>query len=65
MTPSIFPVLAPPVFRPSVVEPSSTIDVTHGELYDLLSVYLHLTHGANYNDPSPWASMNMAGGDVR
>jgi cyanobactin biosynthesis protein (PatB/AcyB/McaB family) len=63
--PRLFPVLAPPVFRPSVVEPSSTIDVVHGEQYDLLSVYLHLTHGANYNDPSPWASNALARGDSR
>ena len=61
----LFPVLAPPVFRPSIIEPSSTIDVVQGEQYDLLSVYLHLTHGANYNDPSPWSATALAGGDSR
>jgi cyanobactin biosynthesis protein (PatB/AcyB/McaB family) len=32
----------------------STVNVTEGTIGELVSVYMHLTHGANYDDPSPW-----------
>jgi cyanobactin biosynthesis protein (PatB/AcyB/McaB family) len=51
---NIFPILSPPVTRPHLVQPWSTVNVTEGTIGDLVSVYMHLTHGANYDDPSPW-----------
>jgi cyanobactin biosynthesis protein (PatB/AcyB/McaB family) len=51
-----FPIQAPPVARPDLVQPWRTVNITHGTLEDLVRVYMHLTHGANYDDPSPWQS---------
>lgn len=51
---NIAPIQSPPVMRPAFVQPWSTVNVTHGTIDELVSVYMHLTHGANYDDPSPW-----------
>ncbi|MSX63438.1 MAG: cyanobactin biosynthesis system PatB/AcyB/McaB family protein [Actinobacteria bacterium] len=56
----MFPILAPPVQRPEIIMPSSTVDVTSGSLLNLIDVYIHLTHGANYNDPTPWVRAAFA-----
>ncbi|MSW93746.1 MAG: cyanobactin biosynthesis system PatB/AcyB/McaB family protein [Actinobacteria bacterium] len=56
----MFPILAPPVQRPEIVNPSTTVDVTSGSLKHLVEVYMHLTHGANYDDPSPWSNAAFA-----
>ena len=50
----MFPVQSPPVRRPDVMMPSTTVDVSSGSVAELIEVYMHLTHGANYDDPSPW-----------
>ncbi|MDA3021819.1 MAG: cyanobactin biosynthesis system PatB/AcyB/McaB family protein [Actinomycetota bacterium] len=50
----MYPIQAPPVQRPELVVPSETLDVSSGSLEHLVEVYMHLTHGANYDDPSPW-----------
>lgn len=50
----IFPIQSPPVTRPHLVQPWTTVDVNEGTIRELLGVYMHLTHGANYDDPSPW-----------
>ena len=55
------PIQSPPVERPSLVMPWTAVDVDHGTIDELVSVYLHLTHGANYNDPAPWAAATFAG----
>lgn len=56
----IFPIQSPPVVRPEIVMPWLTVNVTDGTAEELLSVYMHLTHGANYDDPSPWAANSFA-----
>ncbi|MBU6278971.1 MAG: cyanobactin biosynthesis system PatB/AcyB/McaB family protein [Actinomycetales bacterium] len=56
----LFPILSPPVVRPEVVMPWTTVDVENGTIDELVSVYLHLTHGANYDDPSPWVASSFA-----
>ncbi|MFM8350606.1 MAG: cyanobactin biosynthesis system PatB/AcyB/McaB family protein [Actinomycetales bacterium] len=56
----LFPIQSPPVERPDIVMPWTTVDVENGTIDELVSVYLHLTHGANYDDPSPWAASSFA-----
>ncbi|MSV52882.1 MAG: cyanobactin biosynthesis system PatB/AcyB/McaB family protein [Actinobacteria bacterium] len=56
----MFPILAPPVKRPEITIPSSTIDFTSGTVEHLIDVYIHLTHGANYDDPNPWVKAAFA-----
>jgi cyanobactin biosynthesis protein (PatB/AcyB/McaB family) len=56
---SLFPIQSPPVQRPEIVFPWETVNVTHGTIDELVSVYMHLTHGANYDDPSPWMSASF------
>jgi cyanobactin biosynthesis protein (PatB/AcyB/McaB family) len=51
---NLFPIQSPPVTRPHLVQPWTTVNVTEGTIEELVSVYMHLTHGANYDDPSPW-----------
>ena len=34
--------------------PSAAVNVSAGSVEELVAVYMHLTHGANYDDPSPW-----------
>ena len=46
---------SPPVTRPDVIDPSSTVDVNRGNLAYLIRVRMELTHGANYNDPAHFA----------
>ncbi len=48
------PILSPPVARPDLVHAWKAVDVSSGSFGSLLHVFMHLTHGANYNDPSPW-----------
>ena len=50
----MFPVQSPPVRRPEVMVPSAAVNVSAGSVEELVAVYMHLTHGANYDDPSPW-----------
>lgn len=44
-----------PVQRPHRTAPHTTIDVVDGALGELLRSRLELMHGANHNDPGPWA----------
>lgn len=50
----LMPIQSPPVVRPELIPAWSTVNVTEGTIEALVSVYMHLTHGANYDDPSPW-----------
>jgi cyanobactin biosynthesis protein (PatB/AcyB/McaB family) len=45
------PKLAAPVKRPDIIYPHRAVDVIHGQVEDLVSIRIHLLHGANYNDP--------------
>ncbi|MSO26532.1 MAG: cyanobactin biosynthesis system PatB/AcyB/McaB family protein [Candidatus Nanopelagicales bacterium] len=56
----MFPIQAPPVQRPELVIVSSTVDVSSGSLEELSAVFMHLTHGANYDCPSPWVNAAFA-----
>ncbi len=56
----MYPVQSPPVNRPHLAEPSSSVNVTDGSVEDLVRTYMHLTHGANYDDPSPWVANSFA-----
>jgi cyanobactin biosynthesis protein (PatB/AcyB/McaB family) len=49
------PIQAPPVSRPELVEPHRTVDVVHGTPDQLVAMRMRLTHGANFNDPAPFA----------
>ena len=57
---NLFPIQSPPVRRPEIVMPWTTVDVAHGTIDELVGVYMHLTHGANYDDPAPWAANTFA-----
>jgi cyanobactin biosynthesis protein (PatB/AcyB/McaB family) len=46
------PLLSPPVRRPDLVKPHETVDVVQGDVDSLVSIRIHLLHGANYNDPA-------------
>jgi cyanobactin biosynthesis protein (PatB/AcyB/McaB family) len=46
------PILAKPVTRPHFVDPSTCIDLEHGEKNDIRLAWLELVFGANYNDPA-------------
>ncbi|MEI6374513.1 MAG: cyanobactin biosynthesis system PatB/AcyB/McaB family protein [Actinomycetes bacterium] len=46
---------SPPVRRPDVSTPSATVNLVNGSVEDILNAYMHLTHGANYDDPAPWS----------
>jgi cyanobactin biosynthesis protein (PatB/AcyB/McaB family) len=50
----LFPIQSPPVTRPDIIPLWDTVDVSQGTIEELVSVYMHLTHGANYDDPAPW-----------
>lgn len=50
----MLPILSRPVTRPDLSRPWTTVDLSAGSLDSLLSTYMHLTHGANYDDPAPW-----------
>ncbi|CAB4887370.1 unannotated protein [freshwater metagenome] len=47
--------------RPDLIQPWRTVNISEGTLKDLVSVYMHLTHGANYDDPSPWQPASFHG----
>jgi cyanobactin biosynthesis protein (PatB/AcyB/McaB family) len=55
------PLQAPPVSRPDLIQPWRTVNISEGTLQDLVSVYMHLTHGANYDDPAPWQPASYNG----
>ena len=57
----MFPILSEPVARPELVQPWTTVNVTDGSIAQLIAVYMHLTHGANYDDPAPWVAESFAG----
>ncbi|NEO45494.1 MAG: cyanobactin biosynthesis system PatB/AcyB/McaB family protein, partial [Moorea sp. SIO4A3] len=44
-----------PVKRPDLIQPYRAVDVVHGRGEDLVTIRMDLTHGANYNDPAPFA----------
>ncbi len=44
---------APPVHRPSFVEPHRVLEVDRGSKHQLLRARMYLLHGANFNDPAP------------
>lgn len=56
----ILPPQAPPVRRPTLVEPHRLVEVDRGDPRQLLRVRLYLLHGANFNDPAPWEVPPMA-----
>ncbi|MEV5573892.1 cyanobactin biosynthesis system PatB/AcyB/McaB family protein [Spirillospora sp. NPDC052269] len=56
---SLLPIQAPPVKRPELVEPRRTVDVLHGTPKHLINIRMMLTHGANFNDPAPFAPAYM------
>jgi cyanobactin biosynthesis protein (PatB/AcyB/McaB family) len=43
------------VRRPELVHPHRTVDVVRGTAEQLVAIRIALTHGANYNDPAPFA----------
>lgn len=49
------PKQAPPVRRPEIVEPHRVLEVDKGSPSRLLRARLLLMHGANFNDPAPYA----------
>ncbi len=51
----LLPVQAPPVSRPGLIEPHRTVDVVHGPPVRLAAMTMKLLHGANFNDPAPFA----------
>ncbi|MGR3624366.1 cyanobactin biosynthesis system PatB/AcyB/McaB family protein [Pseudophaeobacter sp.] len=55
---ALFPILSKPVSRKlfDFVDPTTCVDVWHGEEDHLISVAIHLIHGANYNDPAVFQS---------
>jgi cyanobactin biosynthesis protein (PatB/AcyB/McaB family) len=57
---SMFPILSRPVLRPDLSRPWTTVDLVGGSVESLLSTYMHLTHGANYDDPGFWQSTGFA-----
>ena len=56
----ILPPQAPPVRRPTLVEPHRLVEVDRGDPRQLLRVRLYLLHGANFNDPAPFEAPLMA-----
>lgn len=57
---SLLPVQAPPVRRPAIIEPHRVVEVEHGSAQQLLRVRLLLLHGANFNDPAPFAFASIS-----
>ncbi|CAB4968419.1 MAG: cyanobactin biosynthesis system PatB/AcyB/McaB family protein [Candidatus Nanopelagicales bacterium] len=57
---SMFPILSRPVPRPDLSRPWTTVDLAGGSVESLLSTYMHLIHGANYDDPGAWQSTGFA-----
>jgi cyanobactin biosynthesis protein (PatB/AcyB/McaB family) len=51
----LLPKQAPPIRRPAIVEPHLVLEVDKGPPQQLLRARLLLMHGANYNDPAPYA----------
>jgi cyanobactin biosynthesis protein (PatB/AcyB/McaB family) len=49
------PIQAAPVRRPELVVPHRTVDVVHGSPEQLIAMRIRLMHGANFNDPAPFA----------
>lgn len=58
--PSLLPRQAPPVRRPDLVEPHTTVDLVHGEADEIADVLIDLLLGANYNDPPAWSPPSYA-----
>lgn len=52
------PTQAPPVRRPELVEPHLVVDVVHGTPEQLVAMRIRLLHGADFNDPAPYAPPN-------
>ena len=52
MTADHLPPQSPPVHRPDLVQPWTTLDLEHGEPREMVEKYVRLTHGANFNDPA-------------
>ncbi|NEO37853.1 MAG: cyanobactin biosynthesis system PatB/AcyB/McaB family protein [Moorea sp. SIOASIH] len=50
-----YPKQVAPVKRPDLIQPYQAVDVVHGRGQDLVTIRMDLTHGANYNDPAPFA----------
>lgn len=50
----MLPILSPPVPRPERTAPHEALDLAHGTVAELVAAHLHLTYGANYNDPAAW-----------
>jgi cyanobactin biosynthesis protein (PatB/AcyB/McaB family) len=51
------PPQAPPVHRPSLIDPHRVVEVKDGSVHQLLRARMYLLHGANFNDPAPWAPL--------
>lgn len=49
------PNLSVPVKRPELIHPHRSVDVVNGRSEDLVDIRIDLMHGANYNDPAPFA----------
>jgi len=49
---------SPPVKRPDVVEPCTTVNVVNGKLDYMIRIRMELTHGANYNDPAHFSMLS-------
>ncbi|MBE9161249.1 MULTISPECIES: cyanobactin biosynthesis system PatB/AcyB/McaB family protein [Microcoleaceae] len=49
------PKLSPPVKRPELIHPHRSVDVVNGRSEELVDIRIRLMHGANYNDPAPFA----------
>jgi cyanobactin biosynthesis protein (PatB/AcyB/McaB family) len=51
----VLPKQSPPVRRPELVDPHRTVDVARGTPEQLIAMRMRLMHGANFNDPAPFA----------
>lgn len=45
------PKQAPPIKRPDLIQAHEAVDVVNGTVEELVTIRIHLLHGANYNDP--------------
>ncbi len=49
-----------PIGRPSRVQPHETVDLSDED--EILTLRLHLIHGANYNDPAAYPAVHLTRG---
>ncbi|WP_431016401.1 cyanobactin biosynthesis system PatB/AcyB/McaB family protein [Bradyrhizobium pachyrhizi] len=45
---------ARPLTGPDVIDPSTCVNLTDGDLEDIKVMWVHVVFGANYNDPASY-----------